>query len=416
MFINTPYFFAICQEKDEYGELQNYVVDTDPTTTMRLSAYSNYSDGTTIEYETGLRILKYETGTEIPISGALFEVIGPDGDSIGTFVTNGDGRIEIPLSKVGNYTVIERQAPSHYIISEEPAQNVTVVYDEVAEVTFFNDPYGTLRIEKKSDTGMNLPGAVIKIEHIESGQTWTATTTSAGVAIFDQIPLGAYRIQEITAPAGWKLDDTVYTATWLLAKPLQSLSSTRNYRDCGSSSMIEKNMVAMPNVTFAVYRDGKFLGNFKTDQFGEILLTNVEPGTYRAFEVDTGDEGHILDTTPQEVELHAGDGIKELLFFNDVKPGLRLVKVDSDDPSKVIPNAVFEIKSVEGTYGPQEFRTDENGEIDLSMLPPGSYVVTEKSCDGYVIDEAQRIIELKPNEDAQFVFTNHINPLSSSSS
>ena len=136
----------------------------------------------------------------------------------------------------------------------------------------------------------------------------------------------------------------------------------------------------------------------------------MEPGTYRAFEVDTGDEGHILDTTPQEVELHAGDGIKELLFFNDVKPGLRLVKVDSDDPSKVIPNAVFEIKSVEGTYGPQEFRTDENGEIDLSMLPPGSYVVTEKSCDGYVIDEAQRIIELKPNEDAQFVFTNHINP------
>lgn len=403
-------FFAICQEKDEYGELQNYVVDTDPTTTMRLSAYSNYSDGTTIECETGLRILKYETGTEIPISGALFEVIGPDGDSIGTFVTNGDGRIEIPLSKVGNYTVIERQAPSHYIISEEPAQNVTVVYDEVAEVTFFNDPYGTLRIEKKSDTGMNLPGAVIKIEHIESGQTWTATTTSAGVAIFDQIPLGAYRIQEITAPAGWKLDDTVYTATVVAGETTTIPIINEELPGLRIIKYDRKNMVAMPNVTFAVYRDGKFLGNFKTDQFGEILLTNVEPGTYRAFEVDTGDEGHILDTTPQEVELHAGDGIKELLFFNDVKPGLRLVKVDSDDPSKVIPNAVFEIKSVEGTYGPQEFRTDENGEIDLSMLPPGSYVVTEKSCDGYVIDEAQRIIELKPNEDAQFVFTNHIKP------
>lgn len=403
-------FFAICQEKDEYGELQNYVVDTDPTTTMRLSAYSNYSDGTTIEYETGLRILKYETGTEIPISGALFEVIGPDGDSIGTFVTNGDGRIEIPLSKVGNYTVIERQAPSHYIISEEPAQNVTVVYDEVAEVTFFNDPYGTLRIEKKSDTGMNLPGAVIKIEHIESGQTWTATTTSAGVAIFNQIPLGAYRIQEITAPAGWKLDDTVYTATVVAGETTTIPIINEELPGLRIIKYDRKNMVAMPNVTFAVYRDGEFLGNFKTDQFGEILLTNVEPGTYRAFEVDTGDEGHILDTTPQEVELHAGDGIKELLFFNDVKPGLRLVKVDSDDPSKVIPNAVFEIKSVEGTYGPQEFRTDENGEIDLSMLPPGSYVVTEKSCDGYVIDEAQRIIELKPNEDAQFVFTNHIKP------
>ena len=98
------------------------------------------------------------------------------------------------------------------------------------------------------------------------------------------------------------------------------------------------------------------------------------------------------------------------MFFNDMKPGLKLIKVDSDDPSKVIPNAVFEIKSVEGTYGPQEFRTDQSGEIDLSMLPAGSYVVTEKSCDGYIIDEAQRIIELKPNEDAQFVFTNHVKP------
>ena len=296
------------------------------------------------------------------------------------------------------------------MISEEPAQNVTVVYDEVAEVTFFNDPYGTLRIEKKSNTGMNLPGAVITVEHIESGQTFTATTSSAGVAIFDEIPLGAYRIQEKTAPVGWQLDDTVYTATVVAGETTTIPIINEELPGLRIIKYDRKNMVAMPNVTFAVYRDGEFLGNFKTDQFGEILIADAEPGTYRAFEVDTGDEGHILDTTPQEVELHAGDGIKELLFFNDVKPGLRLVKVDSDDPSKVIPNAVFEIKSVEGTYGPQEFRTDENGEIDLSMLPPGSYVVTEKSCDGYVIDEAQRIIELKPNEDAQFVFTNHIKP------
>ena len=403
-------FFAICQEKDEYGELQNYVVDTDPTTTMQLSAYSNYSDATTIEYETGLRIIKYETGTEIPISGALFEVIGPDGDSVGTFVTNGDGRIEIPLKKSGNYTVVEREAPQHYMISEEPAQNVTVVYDEVAEVTFFNDPYGTLRIEKKSNTGMNLPGAVITVEHIESGQTFTATTSSAGVAIFDAIPLGAYRIQEKTAPVGWQLDDTVYTATVVAGETTTIPIINEELPGLRIIKYDRKNMVAMPNVTFAVYRDGEFLGNFKTDQFGEILIADAEPGTYRAFEVDTGDEGHILDTTPQEVELHAGDGIKELMFFNDMKPGLKLIKVDSDDPSKVIPNAVFEIKSVEGTYGPQEFRTDQSGEIDLSMLPAGSYVVTEKSCDGYIIDEAQRIIELKPNEDAQFVFTNHVKP------
>ena len=317
---------------------------------------------------------------------------------------------EIPLSKVGNYTVIERESASHYVISEEPAQNVTVVYNEVAEVTFFNDPYGSLRIEKKSNTGMNLPGAVITIEHIESGQTFTQETSSAGVAIFDQIPLGAYRIQEVSAPVGWKLDDTVYTATVVAGETTTIPIINEELPGLRIIKYDRKNYVALPNVTFEIFRDGVSLGKFKTDEFGEILLTNVEPGTYRAVEVDTGNEGLILDTTPQEVELQAGDGIKELMFFNDTKPGLKLIKVDSEDPSKVIPNAVFEIKSVEGTYGPQEFTTDQNGEIDLSMLPAGSYVVTEKSCDGYVIDEAQRIIELKPNEDAQFVFTNHIKP------
>lgn len=403
-------YYAICAEKDKYGNLQNYVVDTDPTTTMNLSAYSNYADGTTIEYETGLRIIKYETGTEIPISGCRFEVIGPDGDSVGSFVTNGDGRIEIPLSKAGNYTVIERESASHYVISEEPAQNVTVVYNEVAEVTFFNDPYGSLRIEKKSDTGMNLPGAVITITHIESGQTFTQTTSSAGVAIFDQIPLGAYRIQEISAPVGWKLDDTVYTATVVAGETTTIPIINEELPGLRIIKYDRKNYVTMPDVTFEIFRDGVSLGKFRTDAFGEILLTNVEPGTYRAVEVDTGDEGYILDTTPQEVELQAGDGIKELVFFNDVKPGLKLIKVDSEDPSKVIPNAVFEIKSVAGDYGPEEFVTDQNGEIDLSHLPAGAYVVTEKSCDGYIIDNAQRIIQLDPNEDAQFVFTNTIRP------
>lgn len=89
-----------------------------------------------------------------------------------------------------------------------------------------------------------------------------------------------------------------------------------------------------------------------------------------------------------------------------MKPGIHLVKVDASDPSKGIPNAVFEIKSVDGTFQAKEFTTDRNGEIDLSKLDPKAYVVTEKSCPGYVIDNAQRIIELKANMTAEFVFTN----------
>ena len=403
-------FYASVVEVDKYGNIQNYMVDTDPTRKMNLSAYSNYGDEPEVEMDTGLQIVKYEAGTTIPLSGAMFEVVGPEGATVGTFTTNSSGKIRIPLTLTGNYTVYERVAPDFYLLSEEPAQNVQVVYGEVAEVVFENEPYGNLRIEKTSNTGMNLPGALITITHIESGQRYTGETNSAGVAVFREIQPGAYRIEETAAPAGWLLDDTIYTTTVIAGETTTFHLVNEELPGLRIIKYDRKNMVAMPDVTFEVWRDGVSLGTFRTDEFGEILLTDVEPGTYRAVEVDTGSDGHILNTTPQEVELEAGDGIKELMFFNDVKPGLRLVKVDSADPSKVIPNVLFEIKSVAGDYGPEEFRTDENGEIDLSKLPVGAYVVTELSCPGYVIDEAQRIIQLDPNEDAKFVFTNSIKP------
>ena len=403
-------FYASVVEVDKYGNIQNYMVDTDPTRKMNLSAYSNYGDEPEVEMDTGLQIVKYEAGTTIPLSGAMFEVVGPDGATVGTFTTNSSGKIRIPLTLTGNYTVYERVAPDFYLLSEEPAQNVQVVYGEVAEVVFENEPYGNLRIEKTSNTGMNLPGALITITHIESGQRYTGETNSAGVAVFREIQPGAYRIEETAAPAGWLLDDTIYTTTVIAGETTTFHLVNEELSGLRIIKYDRKNMVAMPDVTFEVWRDGVSLGTFRTDEFGEILLTDVEPGTYRAVEVDTGSDGHILNTTPQEVELEAGDGIKELMFFNDVKPGLRLVKVDSADPSKVIPNVLFEIKSVAGDYGPEEFRTDENGEIVLSKLPAGAYVVTELSCPGYVIDEAQRVIQLDPNEDAQFVFTNSIKP------
>ena len=403
-------FYASVAEVDKYGNIQNYMVDTDPTRRMELSAYSNYGDEPEAEMDTGLQIVKYEAGTTIPLSGAMFEVVGPDGATVGTFATNASGKIRVPLTLTGNYTVYERVAPDFYLLSAEPAQNVQVVYGEVAEVVFENEPYGNLRIEKTSDTGMNLPGAMVTITHIESGKSYTGETNSAGVAVFSEIKPGAYRIQEKAAPSGWLLDATIYTTNVVAGETTTFHLVNEELPGLRIIKYDRKNMVAMPDVTFEVWRDGVSLGTFRTRGMWGILPSGVDPGTYRAVEVDTGSDGHILNTTPQEVELEAGDGIKELMFFNDVKPGLRLVKVDSTDPSKVIPNALFEIKSVAGDYGPEEFRTDQNGEIDLSKLPTGAYVVTEKSCPGYVIDDAQRIIQLDPNEDAHFVFTNSIKP------
>ena len=110
---------------------------------------------------------------------------------------------------------------------------------------------------------------------------------------------------------------------------------------------------------------------------------------------------------PQEVELKAGDGIKDLVFFNDRLPGIHLIKVDSSDLSQPIANARFRFEAVDGSFGPVEYTTLEDGTIDLSKLPADTaYIVTELECPGYIVDDAQRTIHLDGGEQAQFVFTN----------
>ena len=413
-------FYALCQEVDQYGNLQSYLCDTDPKVSLLRNAISNYSDTdepddpdepTPPPSETALKITKYEAGTTVTLSGATFEVVGPDGDTIGVYTPPESGSITIPLTEVGNYTIYERVPPEYHLLDEEPVKQVTVKYGETAEVDFENEPYGDLRIEKiDASTGASLAGAKIQIKHIESGATYTGTTGTGGSYTFTELKPGAYEIRELSAPEGWQRDSQTYTTTVVAGDCVTYTLKNEALPGLKIIKYDRESHETMPGVTFRIWRDGELLGDYETDALGEILLTDCRPGTYRVQEVDTGDSGHLADSTPQEIELKAGDSIKELYFFNDQKPGIWLVKVDSANPSKVIPNAKFRIEAVDGSFGPAEFVTDQNGEIDLSELPTGAYVVTELDCPGYIIDEAQRIIQLEANQTARFVFTNSVQP------
>ena len=280
-------------------------------------------------------------------------------------------------------------------------------YNKTATLTFWNAPYGSIRVQKLSDTGDALNGVTVQIKHIESGEVRTAKTKIGGVAVFDHLEPGGWEVREVAGISGWIADtDTVQTVSVVAGKTSDATIINKELPGLRIIKYERGTMKAMPNVSFEIFRDAESLGVYQTDQFGEILLTDCEPGTYRAEERDTGGDSHVLDTTPQEVELKAGDGIKKLVFFNDRLPGIHLIKVDSSDLSKPIANAKFRFEAVDGSFGPEEYTTLEDGTIDLSKLPVGAYVVTELECPGYVIDNAQRIIHLDGNDQAQFVFTN----------
>lgn len=401
--------YAVCQEKDKYGNLQNYICDLDNSRHMELAAVSSYTGGGEPDpKETALKIVKLEEGTKIPLEGAVFSVYDPEGRKVGSFSTSPDGTVIIPLTLEGHYTVTEEIPPQYHLLSEERTQHADVEYNKVATLTFWNAPYGSIRVQKLSDTGDALNGVTVQIKHIESGEVQTAKTKIGGVAVFDQLQPGGWEVRELAGISGWIADtDTVQTVSVVAGKTSDVTIINKELPGLRIIKYERGTMKAMPNVSFEIFRDAESLGIFQTDEFGEILLTDCKPATYRAEERDTGGDGHVLDTTPQEVELKAGDGIKKLVFFNDRLPGIHLIKVDSSDLSKPVANAKFRFEAVDGSWGPEEYTTSEDGTIDLSKLPADTaYIVTELDCPGYVIDDAQRIIHLDGGEQAQFVFTN----------
>ena len=399
--------YAVCQEKDKYGELQNYICDLDNNVRLDVAAISSYANGGEPgPDETALKIVKLEEGTELPLEGAVFSIYDPEGRKVGSFSTGPDGTVVIPLTLEGHYTVTEEIPPRYHLLPEERTQHADVEYDKTATLTFWNAPYGSLRVEKRSDTGDALSGVTIQIKHIETGETRTGQTNN-GVIVFDELAPGGWEVRELAGIEGWIADtDTVQTVAVVTGEESTVTIINQELPGLRITKYERGSMELMPNVSFEIFRDAESLGIFQTDEFGQILLTNCQPGTYRVEERNTGGDSHVLDTTPQEVELEAGDGIKDLVFFNDRLPGIHLIKVDSSDLSQPIANARFRFEAVDGNFGPEEYTTSEDGTIDLAKLPVGTYVVTELECPGYVVDDAQRIIHLDGGDQAQFVFTN----------
>ena len=356
---------------------------------------------------TGITITKLEEGTTQGLEGAVFKITAPDGSTVGsTYTTGPDGTVTVQLNQTGHFTVEELTPPKWYVKGENSTQHVNVTAGQMAELTFTNKPYGNLRVEKYSDTGELLEGVTIQIKNLETGETQSGQTGPDGSIEFTELAPGGYEVREISGIPGWQADtETVKTATVVSGETSTAYFVNQELPGLRITKYDRTSKEPLSDITFSIWRNGEYLGDYETDSSGEILLTDCQPGTYRVEEKQS-DDAHITITTPQEVELKAGDGVKELVFFNDLKPGIHLTKVDSADLSKPIANARFRIEAVDGSWGPEEYTTSEDGTIDLSKLPVGAYVVTELECPGYVIDDAQRIIHLDPNENAEFVFTN----------
>ncbi len=144
------------------------------------------------------------------LARAKFHIEDSKGKIVGELVTNEEGEVVSKDLPIGNYTLVEVEAPKGYELLKEKI-TVKVEKDAVVEIKIGNkklpDPTGQFEIEKVDDKDINLKlqGAIFQVLDKEGKEVARLTTDEKGKVISNQLVLGKYTIKEIKAPNGYML-------------------------------------------------------------------------------------------------------------------------------------------------------------------------------------------------------------------
>lgn len=144
------------------------------------------------------------------LMGAKFHIEDSNKKVVGELVTDGQGEAISKELPIGNYNLVEVEAPKGY----ELLKNNTAIkteQDVVVEIKIGNrklpTPTGQIEIEKvdDKDSNLKLKGAVFQVLEKEGKEVSRLTTDEKGKVISNQLALGKYTIKEIKAPNGYML-------------------------------------------------------------------------------------------------------------------------------------------------------------------------------------------------------------------
>jgi hypothetical protein len=156
-----------------------------------------------------LTILKRDKVTEKPLEGVKFKVQRLEGETIGEFLTDSSGKIELS-PKTGYlldeqiYRVTEIAPSEEYLLDPENVKDVLLKWHEPTELVFENLLKPTLIfIKTNALTGRGISGATYKIEYEGANGgvvSLGSVKTKCGLIVLPHVQPGWYILTE-TAPA-----------------------------------------------------------------------------------------------------------------------------------------------------------------------------------------------------------------------
>ena len=317
--------------------------------------------------------------------------------------TNENGVAMFDKLVIGKYVITEdgSTVPAAYLVADE--QEVTVDYNETAEVAFENiEKTGSIVVHKTTEGQRNIEG----IRFILSGVSDTgreirieAVTDKDGIAKFENVPIGTYTITEdgSTVPYGYLVADEKEVKV----EYAQTIDETILNNEQTGTVKVHKKTDGMTNIEgirfilSGVSDTGREIRiEAVTDKDGIAKFENVPIGTYTITEDGSTVPYGYLVADEKEVKVEYAQTIDETILNNEQTGTVKVHKKTADMTN--VEGIRFILSGVSDTG--REIRieavTDKDGLAKFEGVPVGTYTITEDGSTvpyGYLVADSKQV-------------------------
>ena len=317
--------------------------------------------------------------------------------------TNENGVAMFDKLVIGKYVITEdgSTVPAAYLTADE--QEVTVEYNETAEVSFENEEKtGSITVHKTTEGQKNIEGITFYLRGTsDSGREINipATTDKDGIAKFENIPIGTYMVieDEETVPYGYLVADEKEVKV----EYAQTIDATILNEEKTGSITVHKTTEGQKNIEgIKFYLRGTSDTGREidipaiTDENGIAKFENIPIGTYKVIEdKETVPYGYLV-ADEKEVKVEYAQTIDATILNNEQTGSIKVHKKTADMTN--VEGIRFILSGVSDTG--REIRieavTDQDGLAKFEGVPVGTYTITEDGSTvpyGYLVADSKQV-------------------------
>lgn len=345
------------------------------------------------------------------LKGATIGIYDSEGKEVYRGVTNELGQIKVQYLKSGKYTYKEIAAPDGYKLNKETYSFVINRDGSVEGENVMINESTSVTITKTDKDGVPLKDALIAIYNSNGDEVYRGTTNEFGKISVSGLYAGDYTYKELEAPNGYILDKTSYKF---------SIDNEGNVTGDNVIVNVETSVVItktdtdgnpIEGATIGIYNENdELLYTLVTDKDGKVYAYNLLRGKYYFKEILPA-EGYEINPEKHEFEI-AQDGLVkgETTLENTLS---KVVITKTDTKGNPLSGAEIGIYNSNNELV-KSGTTDENGELVIYGLKPGTYYAQElKAPEGYVLSDKRVTFTVTDYgiAEGEFVITNEAVPV-----